>query len=82
VLPASTIAMRTDREEKLRMLRNALINAVLPGAPEEHEQITFLRFVDELTPAHVRMLAFLADPVRWFDQHGLQKPTYTAAGLR
>lgn len=53
VLAASTIAMRAHREEKLEMLRNTLINGVLPGAPNEHEQMVFLRLVDELTPLHV-----------------------------
>lgn len=57
------------------------MNAVLPGAPEQHEQMTFLRFVDELTPLHIRMLAFLADPVKWFDDHGVEKPQFMSAGV-
>lgn len=77
VLAASTIAMKSHQQEKLEMLRNALINSVLPDAPDEHEQLTFLRLVDELTPLHVRMLAVLADPVGWFERHPeLEKPSF------
>lgn len=81
VLAASTIAVKTHETEKLVMLRNALVNAVLPGAPEQHEQMTFLRYVDELTPLHVRILAFVADPVQWFDDRGLERPRYMSAGV-
>ena len=51
VSAASDAAMKTHYEEKLAMLRAALVNGVLEGAPDEHEQLLFIRFVDELTPA-------------------------------
>lgn len=81
VLAASTVAVKTHQEEKLEMLRNALVNAVLPGAPDEHEQMTFLRFVDVLTPLHVRVLRFLEDPNRWYDEAGADKPSFSMGGL-
>ena len=77
VLAASTIAMRSHQSEKLESLRNALVNSVLPDAPDEHEQLMFLRLIDELTPLHIRMLAVLHDPVGWFDRHAnLEKPSF------
>lgn len=77
VLAASTVAVKSHQQEKLEMLRNALVNSVLPGAPDEHEQLTFLRLIDELTPLHVRMLAVLADPQGWFARHpDLEKPSF------
>lgn len=81
VLAASTLAMRTHQTEKLRMLRNAIVNSVLPGAPDDYEQMAFLRYVDELTPLHARVLAFVADPRGWFERHGIEQPTFMAAGL-
>jgi len=76
VLAASVVAVKSHDVEKLRMLRNALVNSVLPGAPEEYERMSFLRFIDELMPLHVRMLALLDDPGKWFDDHGLQRPQF------
>lgn len=50
---------------------------MLPDAPDEHEQLTFLRLVAELTPLHVRMLAVLAEPEGWFVRHPeLEKPSF------
>lgn len=77
VLAASTIAMKSHQREKLEMLRNALVNSLLPHAPDEHEQLTFLRLIDELTPLHVRMLSVLDDPAGWFDRHpDLVRPSF------
>ena len=81
VLTTSALALKTHQAEKLESFRHAIVNSVLPGAPEEFEQMTFLRFVDELTPTHVRMLTFLSDPVGWYERHGLQRPDLMTAGL-
>lgn len=42
--------------EKLNVLRNAVLNAALPGAPEERAQVIYLKVVDILTPWHFRLL--------------------------
>lgn len=76
VLNASTAAVRTHQAEKLDMLRNAIVNVVMPGGPDEHEQLLFIRYVDELTPLHVRLLAFLADPAGWYDERGMAKERF------
>ena len=81
VLTISTLAIRTHQDEKLEAFRHAIVNSVLPGAPGEFEQMTFLRFVEELTPTHVRMLTLLADPAGWFDRHGIPRPDVMASGL-
>ena len=61
-LQASQVAMCNHRPEKLRALRNAVLNSALPSAPSEDVQMVFLRLVDELTPLHLRLLAFLDSP--------------------
>ncbi len=63
------------------MLQAAVTNAALEGAPSDDEQMTFLRFVDELTAAHVRFLTFLDDPDKWFDANGITKPNLSMGGL-
>jgi hypothetical protein len=69
VVQTTILAMKTDQEEKLQSLRNAALNSVLPGAPDELEQSIFLRYVDELTPLHLRARSLLAEPKTWFHQH-------------
>lgn len=62
VYHSTRIALGTHQEGKLEALRNALGNSVGPGAPEADEQARFFRYVDELSPAHIRVLEFLDDP--------------------
>ena len=81
VIAASTIAVRTHQAEKLEMLGNAVVNAAMPNAPADYEQMTYLRLVDELTPLHVRVLALLADPGAWFDRHNITRPNIAAGAI-
>jgi hypothetical protein len=62
LLHATQIASRNHQEEKIRALHNAIVNSALPGAPNETLQAMFLRYVDELTPWHLRILAFFENP--------------------
>ena len=69
------LAMKTSKEEKLVALRNAVVNSLQAGAPDELEQLTFLRCVDELTTAHLHVLALFADPKAWFEKNPGLRPT-------
>lgn len=42
--------------EKLAVLRNAVLNAALPGAPEERAQVIYLKIIDIFTPWHYRLI--------------------------
>lgn len=59
VMQATTIAMRNHQEEKLRALKNAIINSAIPSEAKEDLYLIFVRFIDELTPIHVKLLSFL-----------------------
>jgi len=80
VMSAAESARRTASEEKHSALRNAVLNSVAPGAPDAHEQMVFLRFVDELTPMHLRLLAYGDNPREWFRQRGIAEPNFTMGG--
>ncbi len=62
VLHANQIAMRAHQEDKLRALRNAVRNSALKSAPDDDRQLMFLRFIDELTASHIRVLTVFDDP--------------------
>jgi len=68
VLEATSAALKTHEREKLGALRNAVGNSPLPGAPDDSTQLLFLRFVDELSALHLKILAILNDP-----NHSIEK---------
>jgi hypothetical protein len=73
-----TIAMRaaraaalTHEAEKLRMLRNAVVNTALGVEPDQVWSLLLVDMVDELTEAHLVTLAFLNDLPSSFRLRGL-----------
>lgn len=62
VLHASQAAMRTNRKEKLKALRNAVVNSALPNSPDDDTQQIFLNLVDTFTQLHLKILKFLKNP--------------------
>lgn len=71
VLHASRAAMCNHQKEKLRALRNAVLNASLPNAIDEDLQITFVHLVDDLTTWHIRVLEFMRAPGEWCRKNDL-----------
>ena len=80
VATATRIAGTTGSKEKRRYLRNALIN-VGSGTALGDKQAVYLRYVDELTPAHMQMLALLNDPPGYLEQAGIPWPNLMMGGL-
>lgn len=80
VLHASQVAIRNHQKEKLEALRNAILNAALPTAPEEDIQLMFLNFIDTLTPWHLRLLKFFENPEEWGRKNNVAYPTWTMGG--
>ncbi|MFQ5905809.1 MAG: hypothetical protein ACE5JA_04475 [bacterium] len=66
VMQASQAALRNHQEEKLEALRNAVLNAALPNAPEEGLQSIYLGLVEALSPLHLRVLKFFENPRELF----------------
>ena len=77
---ATQIALRNHREEKLEALRNAVFRAGLPDGPDEQVQMMYLRFIDELTPGHLAVLALFNNPVGWMNEHNVQNPGWGMGG--
>ena len=72
VFHATQVAVRTHQKEKLEALRNAVLNAARPDAPDDDLQLMFLDFVDTFTPWHLRVLCFLNNPKAWLEQHSVR----------
>jgi hypothetical protein len=64
-LQATVAATKTRSTLKRDALRNAVINSLLPSAPEADVQEMFIGFVDAFTPSHLAVLGCLSrDPSR------------------
>jgi hypothetical protein len=81
VLQATQAAIRSHQTTKREALRNAVLNAALPGAPDSSTQLMFINFVDHFTEWHIRVLDLFSDPVRWASAHNVTFPELIAGGL-
>jgi hypothetical protein len=59
---AAEIARRTHEQEKIEALKNAVVHAALPDAPDDVEQHIFVNMVGDFTTLHVRVLNFIVYP--------------------
>ena len=63
------------------MLANALVNVGGGRARTPDKQAIYLRYIDELTPSHMMMLAFLINPRGYCKTRGVAWPDFEAASL-
>jgi hypothetical protein len=73
VIEASRSAVSTHRDEKKTALRNALLNIALHRSTDEDQQQIFLRYIDELTVWHIRILELFREPPKYLAAKGLGK---------
>ncbi len=76
VLQTTSIALRNHQKEKLEALRNAIINSVLPNAPDESLQLMFLNFIDSFTPCHLMIIDFIDNPLCWCIKNNVKVDEY------
>lgn len=62
VMKASSAAVRTHQREKLNALRNAIANIATGRSPDDTELDIILRFLDDLTEMHFRLIEFARSP--------------------
>jgi hypothetical protein len=58
ILQSIQIAIRNHQKEKHDALRNAVLNTAIKNENDD-QTLTFLRYIDELTPLHIRILKFI-----------------------
>ena len=69
----------THEQEKLEALRNSVVNAAMPDAPDATIQAIFLNAVRDLTPWHIRILKWLQNPLAWCEHKGVQLPSKSSS---
>ena len=57
VLHATQVAIRNHQSEKLKSLRNAVLNTALSSNPDDEKQLMYLIDIDELTTLHLSHLS-------------------------
>ena len=77
VMQASQAAVRNHQSEKREALRNAVLNAALPHAPDESIQQQFINQVDTFTVWHIRLLDLFKDPLVWFERNDVTPPDFS-----
>lgn len=79
VAAAAEAARKTAHKEKLEALKNAVLNAVDRGSrPDEDLRLRFINYIDQMVPAHLKILKFYDSPQKWFDEDlTLKRPTVT-----
>lgn len=67
---ATQTALRTHLEEKLKALKNAVVNVALGKEPDPDRQQQFRTLVDRFSDTHLVVLKFLNDPASHFQRRG------------
>lgn len=61
LIQASEVAVRNHQQEKIQALRNVVMNAAVGIDINEDLKLTFIRYINELTPTHFKLLAFFRE---------------------
>lgn len=64
LIKTTELAIKTNKEEKLKYLADALINSV-EHSIDEDKLIMFMSFVEKYTTAHIKILNFFNDPCKF-----------------
>jgi hypothetical protein len=82
VVSTTRIVEHTHQQEKIKALRNAVVNSVAADAPDADTQAIFLNLIDRFTPSHLRLLTLLDNPRAWFAARNIPEPQAAMAGSR
>ncbi len=82
VMVATEIAGRTHEEAKLEALRNACLHTATDADLDDQYIFVFLRLIDDLSALHLKVLTYLADPIGYFEMHGIERQHFMSAARR
>jgi hypothetical protein len=81
-LHATQTALKNHQKEKLEALRNSLLNVARGTSLDEDLQMVFLRYIDELTPWHLRLLGYFQDPAAIWERYQTKNPNIVITSIK
>ncbi|MCF2443278.1 hypothetical protein L0657_04860 [Dyadobacter sp. CY345] len=81
VIQATSYATKTSEEEKRLAFKNVITNTALGFNPDEIKARIFVKIVDGFTGWHLRVLYFINDPRKAYDDAGMPIPNYYSASI-
>jgi hypothetical protein len=81
VLQATTYALKTSEEEKIKSLKNAVLNTASGNAIDKTKSQIFLNQIDNFTSWHLRILNLIDSPIIWFEKAGKVAPNYMMGSI-
>lgn len=73
-MQATQIAIKNHQSEKLAALQNAIVNSAKNIGIDETKQLIFLKLIDDLSVWHLKVLYYLQNPNKRFQERGISKP--------
>jgi hypothetical protein len=88
LVQATQAAFRANRDEKVELLKNAVTQSAAGIDIDSDLQVTFVRYLDELTPSHIAVLSAMANSERnlvtlrsWESVYGVVAATMAPTGI-
>lgn len=67
VLVATTLALKTSEDEKIKAFQNAILSTALGQPLDKTKGQVFLNLLDSFTVWHIKILHFIDNPIRWYE---------------
>ena len=81
VLVATTLALKTSEKEKIKAFQNAILNTALGVSSDNTKGQIFLNLLDTFTIWHIKILHFIDNPTKWFENAGQNPPNFMMGNL-
>jgi hypothetical protein len=81
VLVATSYALKSSEEEKVRAFQNAILNKALGQSIDKTKSQIFLNLLDSFTVWHIKILHFIDNPAGWFEHAGQTPPKLMMGSL-
>ena len=81
VLVATTLALKTSEKEKIKAFQNAILNTALGVSSDKTKGQIFLNLLDTFTIWHIKILHFIDNPTKWFENAGQNPPNFMMGSL-
>jgi hypothetical protein len=65
LINVSTLAIKTHEEEKLKALKNVVVNSCIGEGVDDVVSSLFLNSIDSLSSWHIKLLILCHEPVKW-----------------